>query len=275
LSKDYPGIRCLPGIGPEVNFETYKILQTPGVIGFFGETGDFRQVLTDGRPLPSDPQPTWQGYSVGHWDGDTLVVESAGFNDQTWLDFEGHPHSLELHVTERYRRKDFGHLELKMTFDDPKAYARPWTISINAELTPDTELLEYVCNENERDVQHIVVTEADRKKSRTKVTVAPEILAKYAGVYEMVDHDGKPVDRQGKVVQPGGKSMTFNISLAEDHLVIELFDAGKIPLKTESETTFSVAGQLVDFVKDAHGVVTQLVLHQVEGDFRAARKGDR
>jgi hypothetical protein len=275
LSKDYPGIRCLPGIGPEVSFGMYKILETPGVIGFFSETGEFRQILTDGRPLPTDPQPTWQGYSVGNWEGDTLVVESAGFNDQTWLDFEGHPHSLELRVTERYRRKDFGHMELKMTFDDPKAYARPWTISFKAELAPDTELLEYVCNENERDVQHIVVTEADRKKSRTKVTVAPEILAKYAGVYEMVDHDGRPVDRQGKVVEPGGKSMTFNVSLAEDHLVIELFDAGKIPLKTESETTFSVAGQPVEFVKDAQGVVTHLVLHQVEGDFRAIRKGDQ
>jgi hypothetical protein len=275
LSKDYPGIRCLPGIGPEVSFGMYKILETPGVIGFFSETGDFRQILTDGRPLPTDPQPTWQGYSVGHWEGDTLVVESAGFNDQTWLDFEGHPHSLELRVTERYRRKDFGHLELKMTFDDPKAYARPWTISFKAELAPDTELLEYVCNENERDVQHIVVTEADRKKSRTKVTVAPEILAKYAGVYEMVDHDGRPVDRQGKVVEPGGKSMTFNVSLAEDHLVIELFEAGKIPLKTESETTFSAAGQPVEFVKDAQGVVTHLVIHQVEGDFRAIRKGEK
>jgi len=275
LSKDNPGIRCLPGIGPELSFGTYKIFQIPAAIGFFSEGGLFRQILTDGRPLPTDPQPTWQGYSVGHWDGDTLVVESAGFNDQTWLDFEGHPHSLELRVTERYRRKDFGHLELKMTFDDPKAYARPWTISINAELTPDTELLEYVCNENERDVQHIVVTEEDRKKIRTKVIVAPEILAKYAGVYEMVDHDGRPLDRQGKVVEPGGKSMTFNISVAEDHLVLELFGAGKIPMLTESETTFSVAGQPVQFVKNDQGVVTHLVLRQVEGDFRAIRKGEK
>lgn len=275
LSKDNPGIRCLPGIGAELSFEMYKILQTPAAIGFFSEGGDFRQVLTDGRPLPTDPQPTWQGYSVGHWEGDTLVVESAGFNDRTWLDYEGHPHSPELRVTERYRRKDFGHLELKTTFDDPKAYARPWTISINAELTPDTELLEYVCNENERDVQHIVVTEEDRRKNRTKVTVAPEILAKYAGVYEMVDHNGRPVDRQGKVVAQGGKAVTFTVGVAEDHLVIQLLDAGKIPLKTESETTFSVAGQPLEFVKDAQGVVTHLVLHQVEGDFRAILKGDQ
>jgi hypothetical protein len=275
LSKDYPGLRCLPEIGPELSLGMYKILQTPGVIGFVSEAGLFRQVLTDGRPLPTDPQPTWQGYSVGHWEGDTLVVESAGFNDQTWLDFEGHPHSAELRVTERYHRKDFGHMELKMTFDDPKAYARPWTISFNSELTPDTELLEYVCNENERDVQHIVVTEADRKKSRTKVVLAPEILAKYPGVYELVDRDGRPLDREGKLVEPGGKPMTFTISVAEDHLVMELLGAGKIPLLTESETTFSVAGQPVEFVKDAQGVVTYLVVHQVEGDYRAIRKGDK
>jgi len=274
LSKDYPGLRCLPGIGPELSLGMYKILQTPGVIGFVSEGGRFRQILTDGRPLPTDPQPTWQGYSVGHWEEDTLVVESAGFNDQTWLDLEGHPHSLELRVTERYRRKDFGHMELKMTFDDPKAYARPWTISFNAELTPDTELLEYVCNENEKDVQHIVVTEADRKKNRTKVIVAPEILAKYAGVYELVDHDGRPLDREGKVVEAGGKSVTFTVSVAEDHLVLELFGAGKIPMLTESDTTFSIAGQPVEFVKDARGVVTDLVVHQVEGDRRAIRKGE-
>jgi hypothetical protein len=275
LSKDYPGLRCLPEIGPEVSFGIYKILQTPGVIGFVSEGGRLRQVLTDGRTLPPDPQPTWQGYSVGHWEADTLVVESAGFNDQTWLDFEGHPHSPDLRVTERYRRKDFGHMELKLTFDDPKAYTRPWTIAINAELTPDTELLEYVCNENEKDVQHIVVTEADRKKSRTKVIVAPEILAKYVGLYELVDHDGRPVDRQLKVVEPGGKPMTFTISVAEDHLVLELSGAGKIPMSTESETTFSAAGQPVEFVKNDQGVVTHLVVRQVEGDFRAIRKSDQ
>jgi len=275
LSKDYPGLKCLPGIGPEISFGMYKILQTPGVIGFLAEGGDSRQVLTDGRPLPSDPQPTWQGYSVGHWEGDTLVVESAGFNDQTWLDFEGHPHSTELRVTERYRRKDFGHMELKTTFDDPKAYARPWTISMDVDLMPDTELLEYVCNENERDVQHIVVTEEDRKKNRTKVNVAPEILAKYAGTYELVDHDGRPLDRQGKVVEQGGKPATFSISVDEDHLVVELFGAGKIPLLTESDTKFSVAGQPVEFVKDAQGAVTHIVVRAVEGDIRAIRTGEQ
>jgi hypothetical protein len=275
LSKDNPGLRCLPGIGPEISLGMYKILQTPGAIGFLSEGGGSRQILTDGRPLPPDPQPTWQGYSVGRWEGDTLVVQSAGFNDQTWLDFEGHPHSSELRVTERFRRKDFGHMELKTTFEDPKAYTRAWTISMNVDLRPDTELLEYVCNENERDVQHIVVTEEDRKKNRTKVTVAPEILAKYAGVYEMVDHNGRPIDRQGKVIEPGGKPETFTISVAEDHLVVELFGAGKIPLSTVSETTFTVAGQPVEFAKDAQGRVTHLVVRAVEGDFRAIRKGEQ
>ncbi|MCU1338690.1 MAG: hypothetical protein JWO19_4271 [Bryobacterales bacterium] len=94
LGKDHPNYRCLPGIGPYVNFGMYKILQTPGAIAFLSEAGGYRQVLTDGRPLPADPNPTWQGYSVGHWDGDTLVVESAGFNDLSWLD-AGHPHTEE------------------------------------------------------------------------------------------------------------------------------------------------------------------------------------
>src|SRR5262249_38805251 len=143
----------------------YKILQTPGVIAFLPEgfygPAVHRQVLMDGRRLPENPNPTWQGYSVGHWEGDTLVVESAGFNDQTWLDGGGHPHTDALRTTERFRRKDFGHLELRTTFDDPKAYARSWTISLTVDLMPDTELLEYVCNENERDVPHFVVTPAD------------------------------------------------------------------------------------------------------------------
>jgi hypothetical protein len=134
--------------------------------------GRFRQILTDGRELPKDPQPTWMGYSVGRWDGDTLVVTSAGFNDKTWLDFNGHPHTEALRVTERFRRKNFGEMSVEMTFEDPKAYARPWTISLVGKLAPDTELLEYVCNENEKSVAHFVITDEDRRKARTKVVVA-------------------------------------------------------------------------------------------------------
>jgi hypothetical protein len=275
LSKDHPGLRCLPDIGPFTSLGIYKILQTPSAVAFLPEFGAYRQVLTDGRGLPKDPNPSWQGYSVGHWEGDTLVIESAGFNDKTWLDFSGHPHSEALRVTERFHRKDFGHLDLKMTFDDPKAYNRPWTIALTVDLMPDTELLEYVCNENERDVQHIVVTEEDRKKARTNVKIAPEILSKYTGLYQPVDHEGKPVDKDGKPVKGDAKPETFAVIVENDQLVLQIASGGgKIPLTAESESQFSVAGQPVDFVRNDQGVVTHLVFRAVEGDQKAIRQRD-
>ena len=152
----HPLYRCMPEIGPFYSWGMFKILQTPGTLGILSEAGAYRQILTDGRDLPKDPNPTWMGYSVGRWEGDTLVVRSAGFNDKTWLDFNGHPHSEALRVTERFRRKNFGEMSVEFTFEDPKAYARPWTISLVGKLAADTELLEYVCNENEKDRPHFV-----------------------------------------------------------------------------------------------------------------------
>jgi hypothetical protein len=117
----------------------------------------YRQIFTDGRELPKDPNPSWVGYSVGHWEGDTLVVHTIGYNDRGWLDGPGpYPRTEALHVVERYRRPDFGHLELQMTIDDPKAYTKPWSITVAKQLLPDTEILEYVCAENERSVEHLV-----------------------------------------------------------------------------------------------------------------------
>ena len=191
FAKDYPGYRCMPSPGPLNSFGLFKIIQSPAVLAILPEDGTYRQIHTDDRQLPEDPNPTWVGYSVGAWDGDTLVVQSAGFNDQSWLDFFGHPHTEALRVTERYRRMDFGHMEVQMTFEDLKAYARPWTITLVAELNADTELLEYVCNENERSVQHFLVTDEDRRNNRTVVTVPREILASYVGVYQL-DQPGRP-----------------------------------------------------------------------------------
>lgn len=159
FGKDAPFSRCLPLPVPTIFTEPlpFKILQMPGLTAILFESqGRYRQIFTDGRPLPKDPQPTWLGYSIGKWEGDTFVVETIGFNDQSWLDARGHPHTDALHVTERFRRPDFGHLELRATIDDPKAYSKPWTVTIPIELVPDTELLEQVCNENERDVPHLV-----------------------------------------------------------------------------------------------------------------------
>ncbi len=159
LSKDDPVGHCLlPGV-PQMNAVPYpyKIFQSPKEIVILYEAfATFRQIFTDGRDLPKDPNPTFMGYSVGHWDGDTLVVESNGFNDVTWIDTGGHPHSDAMRVTERYHRLDFGHIDYAVTIDDPKAYTRPWTVSYRIQLMPDTELLEYLCTQNNKDLQHLV-----------------------------------------------------------------------------------------------------------------------
>jgi hypothetical protein len=147
--------RCLPQGLPRTDINSYapfKILQTPGVIAVLYEVDNtHRQIYTDGRTLPVDPQPTWGGYSVGRWDGDTLVVDAAGFNDETWLDSGGHPHSDALRVHERFYRRDFGHMDLSVTVDDPRMYTKPFTIKVTELLQPDTDILESVCNENEKD----------------------------------------------------------------------------------------------------------------------------
>jgi hypothetical protein len=113
-------------------------------------------VFMDGRALPRDPQPMWIGYSVGRWEGDVLVVETMGFNDKTWLDGIGHPHTEALRVTERLRRRDFGHLDVQITIDDSKTYMKPWTATIPVELATNTDVMEYVCVENEKSLQHMV-----------------------------------------------------------------------------------------------------------------------
>jgi len=134
-----------------------KIIQTRNLIAILQE-GDasFRQIFLDGRPLPTDPQPTWRGYSVGKWEGPALVVETSGFHDRGWLDGFGHPHSDTLRVVERFRRRDFGHMDIQITINDPKAYRRPITYTQSHALMPDSDLLELVCNENERDAKHLV-----------------------------------------------------------------------------------------------------------------------
>src|SRR3989442_1361322 len=132
------------------------MIQTPQEIVQLTETADPpRQIYTDGRGLPKDPDPTWMGYSVGKWDGDTFVVETSGLNDQGWLDAFGHPRSEGMRITERYRRRDFGHMDLEITFNDAKYYTRPFSLKAGLTLVPDSDLFEYVCNENERDRAHL------------------------------------------------------------------------------------------------------------------------
>jgi hypothetical protein len=150
---------CLPAGIPINNLvsEPNKIVQTPRQIVILHETdGTHRQIYTDGRGLPREiVQPSWLGYSVGKWDRDTLVVETAGFNDKTSLDLMGHPHSEALRILERYHRPDYGHLDVEMTFDDPQTYTKPFTIKFTEELWADSDVFEYFCNENEKDRSHI------------------------------------------------------------------------------------------------------------------------
>ena len=158
-SKDDPTGWCVPGGVPRSDLVGYpfKILEAPGmVLVLYEAVHSFRQIFTDGRALPKDPNPIWMGYSVGRWDGDTLVVESSGFNDRGWLDNGGHPNTEALRVTERFRRRDFGNAEIRITIDDPKAYTKPWSMTLPLAFVPDSELLEYVCTENNKDVQHLV-----------------------------------------------------------------------------------------------------------------------
>jgi len=157
-NRDNPDAHCLP-IGLmqlHQHPQPRKIIQTPAVIVILYEAqGGVRQIFTDGRPLPKDPQPWWYGYSVGHWDGDTLVIETTGFRDDVWLDVEGSPLTSAGKMTERFRRVDYGHLDIEITVDDPKAYTKPWTVSVKQKIMLDQDLIEFICDENEKDAPHL------------------------------------------------------------------------------------------------------------------------
>ena len=157
-AKDIPSTRCLPFGVPLMDAAPFpmKLMQmTSEIVLLYEHDTTFRQIFMDGRKLPADPTPSWLGSSVGKWDGDTLVVETVGFNDKGWLDAFGHPHSDEMRVTERFQRKDFGHMDLSVTVTDLKMYTRPFTVTLHQRLRADTDLLEDICTENEKDWQHM------------------------------------------------------------------------------------------------------------------------
>jgi len=133
-----------------------KVVQTPGLLTLMSEYGtSYRQIFTDGRPLPADPNPSWNGYSSGKWEGDTLVVQTNGFRDGMWLDATGNPMTDAAKITERFRRPNFGNLEIEITVDDPKAYTKPWTVKLTQSIKLDTDLLDFGCTDNEKDVPHL------------------------------------------------------------------------------------------------------------------------
>ena len=256
LRRDNPITHCLPP-GPSAIFAAgatrlYRIIQSPNVVALLYELGPFRQIYTDGRSLPKDPNPTWMGYSVGRWEGDTLIVESAGFNDKTWLDMVGHPHSERLRVTERFHRVDFGHMQVQVVYDDAETLTKPLVISVGVNYAADTDLLEYVCNENEKDTSHLVGT------AKAVAQPSASVLAKYAGDYKF---------RKG----PPGTDAFFGptqiVSVNHGQLYMKDF-----PLVPQTETRFDSTAGTIEFFLDASGKVTHLVLSAAEGDLRYDRK---
>ena len=158
-SKDNPDVRCMPLGILQMNTHPFprRFIQTPGYLAILHERDmEYRQIFTDGRPLPGDQQPSWNGYSTGKWIGDVLVVETIGFRDGLWADYDGSPLTSAAKITERFHRPDYGSMEIEMTVDDPKAYTKPWTAKVTLALQLDSDLLEYVCLEGERDAVHMV-----------------------------------------------------------------------------------------------------------------------
>lgn len=158
-SRDHPDAHCLPLNPVQLHFhpQPRKIIQTPREVLMMFEANDgLRQIFLDGRSLPADPDPWWYGYSVGKWDGDTLVVESTGFRDKGWIDEEGTPIMSSGRIIERFSRPSVGKLEIELTVDDAKTFTKPWTINLTQKLMPDTELIEFVCAENNRSLPHLV-----------------------------------------------------------------------------------------------------------------------
>jgi hypothetical protein len=154
-----PDGHCLPLSTAHLNFgsDPRKIIQTPGLMVMIFETNlQVRQIYTDGRPLPKDPQPWWYGYSLGRWEGDTLIVTTTHLRDGGWLDAKGTPLTDAGTITERFRRVSYGNLEIEMTVEDPKMYTQPWTVQVKQHLLPGDDLIEFICLENEKDIQHYV-----------------------------------------------------------------------------------------------------------------------
>jgi hypothetical protein len=247
---DSPLAHCMPVSIPFHNFfNLTRIVQTPTLMLILYESPNspHRTVFTDGRDLPKNPDPTWLGYSIGRWEGDTLVITSAGFNDSGWLDSAGHPQTESLRITERLRRRDFGHMDFEMTIDDPKVFTKPFTFKTERLLSPDTDLLEDVC-ENERDRPHL--------SGDSGIRLNPEVVARYAGVYELA---------------PGRDVV---VTVTGDLVFVQGLNEPRLPLLVQSETHFMSTATPTgfEFVKDAQGKVTHLIVRGDAGDQKAVRK---
>ena len=258
-----PFYQCLPS-GPEAErFGGWKrVLQTPAVIAILNDDLTYRLIHMDGRQLEADPAPSWQGYSVGRWEGDTLVVDS---NDKTWTSRYGVSHTEALRTTERYRRTDFGHMQVEVTYTDPKAYAKPWGFTQTMRLAVDTEMLEAICEKSSDHWTGISSNEAP-------ISVPADVLAKYAGVYSGTY---------------GGRKRTIEVSVSDGKLFGKMEGAADIegglgapgldlgapfPLVPRSQTMFEGVGLGFQFVVNDKGVVTDLVEIHISGPYKFPRQ---
>ncbi len=255
LRRDSPEVLCLP-MGPSPNLGVGKVVQTAGLLLMLYDGTLYRQIFLDGRQLPKDPNPDWMGYSIGHWDGDTLIVESNGFNDRSWLRGDGAPHTEQLRITERIRRADFGHLEVRTTYVDPGALLAPWNVTAKY-LLDDVQPLEYVCNENERDRTHLIGKASDLEG----VKLEPELLAEYAGTYEYRNPESPEVPRAYIFSIGGDGQLTLSIGTSS------------FPLTAISRTVFATNnGVPFEFFRNGDGAVSWVFAQMLEGDIKAVRR---
>jgi hypothetical protein len=264
--KTRPYYQCLPS-GPEAErFGGWKrVLQTPTAIAILNDDLTYRVIHMDGRELEKDPAPSWMGYSVGHWDGDTLVVDSVGFNDKTWTSRYGVSHTETLRTTERYRRTNLGHIELEVTYTDPGAYMKPWGFKATMALAADTEMLEAVC---EKSSEHWNGSLTDA----APVSVPPDVLARYVGVYSGTY---------------GGQKRTIEVLLSGGQLALKIVGAADVEgglgaasldpnaprtLAPRSQTKFEAGGLGYEFIVDDKGMPTDLVEFHISGPYKFPRQ---
>jgi hypothetical protein len=248
--KDRPNFQCMPS-GPETIVGSRRIIQTPTLIAIAYETLTYRLIFMDGRKLEADPERTWMAYSVGRWEGDTLVVDSFGFNDRTWLDARGLPHTEALRTTERYQRSNLGQLQVELTVTDPGAFTGAWTATYDLQLQPDTEMVEAVCE----DRTHWLGRLSDVEK--TAVTVPPRTLAKYVGVYSGLW---------------GTRPRTVRVRLEDGTLYADGLIGDRIRLIPQSDSTFAGSDGL-SFEFDPDGTpAAYMIERHVSGDWRFTRQ---
>ena len=264
--KTRPMYQCRPS-GPEAEkFGGWRrIVQTPAAIALLNDDLTHRIIHIDGRELEANPAPSWMGYSAGRWEGDTLVVESAGFNDKTWVSRYGVSHTEKLRMTERYRRRDFGHMQVEVTLTDPGAFTKPWGFKVDMTLAADTEMLESVC-EKSSEVWAGSLSDA----SNQGVTVSPDVLARYVGVYRGIY---------------GGGERTYEVTVSDGKLFAKILgppiegglgaagldDSVPRPLVPQSQTVFEGLGLGYQFVVDDKGVANALIVIHISGPYKYSR----